>query len=428
MGEKSAKKLLAAIERSRETTLPRFIYALGIREVGEATATALARHFGDLAALAGGQRGRPAGGAGCRSRGGTACPALLRVGGQPNRRCGAAGGGAALAEPDTRAAEADQPLAGQTWVVTGRLERLLARGGGSDAAGAGGAHGEIRVSRRPAVLAGPGAGSKLAQGRGTGRRGDRRGRSFDARIGSLCMRSPGDGLDARFCCWSAAAPRRRRRTSTMCCSIFRDKRGWYDDARDAQKGWGVPIPGPHGLRAPGVPLRRQGQAAAPKKILGFIPGPRPSDAYGYSQALQSTWDVLQRSAGRYGADRDDFADAIHFVGWYNHQSWKRNGIDRHDAYRLYLAYHEGHGGYARPPTVTSDWLLAVARKVDARAQRYEVQLNVAAERSWKSSAAGSTGFDYDVPVTFWGLNVIFVSHARCNMRLRRRTTAGRPFA
>jgi DNA ligase (NAD+) len=51
MGEKSAANLLAAIERSRQTTLPRLLYALGIREVGEATALALARHFGTLERL-----------------------------------------------------------------------------------------------------------------------------------------------------------------------------------------------------------------------------------------------------------------------------------------------------------------------------------------------------------------------------------------
>jgi len=51
MGEKSAANLLAAIERSRVTTLARFIYALGIRNVGEATAKDLARHFGSLEAL-----------------------------------------------------------------------------------------------------------------------------------------------------------------------------------------------------------------------------------------------------------------------------------------------------------------------------------------------------------------------------------------
>lgn len=51
MGEKSARNLVEAIERSRQTTLNRFIFALGIRNVGEATARDLAKHFGSLDAL-----------------------------------------------------------------------------------------------------------------------------------------------------------------------------------------------------------------------------------------------------------------------------------------------------------------------------------------------------------------------------------------
>jgi DNA ligase (NAD+) len=51
MGEKSAQKLQSAIQAAKHTSLPRFLYALGIRDVGEATALALARHFGDIGAL-----------------------------------------------------------------------------------------------------------------------------------------------------------------------------------------------------------------------------------------------------------------------------------------------------------------------------------------------------------------------------------------
>ena len=51
MGKKSAAKLVAAIENSRETTFARFLFALGIRDVGEATAQTLASHFGDLDSL-----------------------------------------------------------------------------------------------------------------------------------------------------------------------------------------------------------------------------------------------------------------------------------------------------------------------------------------------------------------------------------------
>jgi DNA ligase (NAD+) len=51
MGEKSAAKLVQAIDKSKDTTLPRFLFALGIRDVGEATALALAQHFGKLEKL-----------------------------------------------------------------------------------------------------------------------------------------------------------------------------------------------------------------------------------------------------------------------------------------------------------------------------------------------------------------------------------------
>jgi DNA ligase (NAD+) len=52
MGEKSAQKIHTAVQAAKRTTLPRFLYALGIRDVGEATALALAQHFGDARALA----------------------------------------------------------------------------------------------------------------------------------------------------------------------------------------------------------------------------------------------------------------------------------------------------------------------------------------------------------------------------------------
>jgi len=52
MGEKSAANLVEALEKSKRTTLPRFLFALGIRDVGEATARALAEFFGELAPLA----------------------------------------------------------------------------------------------------------------------------------------------------------------------------------------------------------------------------------------------------------------------------------------------------------------------------------------------------------------------------------------
>jgi hypothetical protein len=157
------------------------------------------------------------------------------------------------------------------------------------------------------------------------------------------------------------------------CAIFRDKDSWYGEAAEARDEWGSPIAVMMAIMH--QESRFVGRAKPPRrKILGFIPGPRPSDSYGYSQALKSTWKSYQRDAGRYGADRNDFGDAIDFIGWYNYHSWKRSGISRADAYHLYLAYHEGHGGYNRGSYRSKAWLRQVAGKVDRRARLYAGQL------------------------------------------------------
>lgn len=157
------------------------------------------------------------------------------------------------------------------------------------------------------------------------------------------------------------------------CAIFEEKSGWYKGANASGNEWGSPIPVMMAIMH--QESRFQAKAKPPrKKILGFIPGPRPSSAYGYSQAKKTTWQWYERSAGRYGADRDDFEDAIDFVGWYNLQSNKQCGISTSDTYHLYLAYHEGHGGYNRRTYKKKQWLQKVARKVERQANSYRQQL------------------------------------------------------
>ena len=82
-------------------------------------------------------------------------------------------------------------------------------------------------------------------------------------------------------------------------------------------------------------------------FLWIFPGPRPTSAFGYAQALDMTWDGYLDKTGRWFADRNDFEDAIDFIGWYNSQSYKHSNVGLNDSYHLYLAYHEGHGGFNR---------------------------------------------------------------------------------
>ncbi len=158
------------------------------------------------------------------------------------------------------------------------------------------------------------------------------------------------------------------------CAIFKEKRGWYRDAHKASKRWGSPIPVMMAMMH--QESRFKSKAKPPRtKILWLFPGPRPSTAFGYSQALDITWKQYIRSAGNYGADRDDFGDAIDFIGWYNQISHRRSNIKPEDAYHLYLAYHEGHGGFNRRTFKDKLWLKKVSRKVSAKAIRYRKQLH-----------------------------------------------------
>ncbi len=157
------------------------------------------------------------------------------------------------------------------------------------------------------------------------------------------------------------------------CDIFEEKSGWYKAAKKSRERWGSPISVMMAIVH--QESRFVAKAKPPrKKILWVFPGPRVSSAYGYSQAKGSTWDWYLKSSGNRGADRDDFEDAIDFVGWYNALSHKQNKIALNDTRNLYLAYHEGHGGFNRRSYQDKAWLLNVANKVDALSRRYRQQL------------------------------------------------------
>ncbi len=157
------------------------------------------------------------------------------------------------------------------------------------------------------------------------------------------------------------------------CDMFREKDDWFDAAVDAESRWGAPI---HVMMAIlHQESRFHAEAKTPRTwYLGFIPGPRKSSAYGYAQAKDEIWDEYRRATGNTWADRDDFEDAIDFVGWYIYGTYQRLKISKWDARRQYLAYHEGRGGYQRGTYKKKKWLLNVAAKVERRAKEYGAQL------------------------------------------------------
>ncbi|MEN8763995.1 MAG: hypothetical protein ABF290_16405 [Thiogranum sp.] len=158
------------------------------------------------------------------------------------------------------------------------------------------------------------------------------------------------------------------------CDIFNEKGGWYSDAHDSYKKWGVPV---HVQLAIIYQESRFVHDAKPprKKLLWVIPWTRMSSAYGYGQIKDSTWDWYLDSTGNRWADRDEFEDVVDFIGWYGSVSHRKLGISKWDAYNQYLAYHEGHGGFKRKTYKKKAWLMKVARKVDNRAKSYHTQLS-----------------------------------------------------
>ncbi|MEM7439560.1 MAG: lytic transglycosylase [Pseudomonadota bacterium] len=157
------------------------------------------------------------------------------------------------------------------------------------------------------------------------------------------------------------------------CHILTEKKRWSKELKQVEKRWGVP-------KAVIMATiyhesRFVGDARTPFKFsLGVIPMGRQSSAFGYSQALDGTWDWYRDETGNRSAKRDEFGDAVDFMGWYMNQTKDKNGVALTDAYNQYLAYHQGHGGFSRGSYKSKAWLLEVANKVQARSNMYAVQL------------------------------------------------------
>lgn len=157
------------------------------------------------------------------------------------------------------------------------------------------------------------------------------------------------------------------------CAIVRERPQYYKAMKATERKWGIPV---HVQMAT---IHQEskfiGNAQTPHRYaLGIIPMGRQSSAYGYSQALDGTWEEYQEEQRRRGAKRDRITDATDFMGWYMDQSAQRLGIPKTDAEGHYLAYHEGRTGYARQSYLGKPWLVEVAAKVQSRSDMYAQQL------------------------------------------------------
>ncbi len=174
------------------------------------------------------------------------------------------------------------------------------------------------------------------------------------------------------------------RNTENICDLFSEKPKWYKASIRAAKKWKSNVSVPMAIMAQESAFKAR--AKPPKRyFLGIVPYGRVSSAYGYPQALDSTWAQYKEQAGRFISRRDNFSDSIDFIQWYMNVTTLQHKISKSDGYKHYLNYHEGQGGYARGTYKNKSWLINTAKRVDSRAKRFEKQFQQCAARLKKSN-------------------------------------------
>ena len=109
------------------------------------------------------------------------------------------------------------------------------------------------------------------------------------------------------------------------------------------------------------------------KLFKIIPYKRPSSSLGYSQAVRKTWEQYKKETGNKYATRARFKDSVDFIGWYMNKTETILKIPKTDAYRQYIAYHEGWNNYKNYKKKQK--VILLAKKVQQQSDKYKSQLN-----------------------------------------------------
>ena len=157
------------------------------------------------------------------------------------------------------------------------------------------------------------------------------------------------------------------------CSIFEANPQWYDYAKDSENKWGTSISAQIAFIKQESSFRHD--IRPPRdKLLGIIPWFRSSSAYGYAQAQNAVWSEYEEERGSLFSRRSHMKYATDFIGWYNKKTSQSLGISSSNTEHLYLAYHEGRGGYKRKSYLKKNKLRGIAKKVSRQAMVYQKQL------------------------------------------------------
>ena len=161
------------------------------------------------------------------------------------------------------------------------------------------------------------------------------------------------------------------------CSIFNERYLWYKHAKKTEKRWGTPIY----IQLAIIKMESDFDwlAKPPRqKLFKVIPFKRPSSSFGYSQAVKGTWEQYKKETGNKVATRTRFKDSVDFIGWYTNKTESLLKISKKDAFRQYLAYHEGWGGYKNYKN--NQKVIGLAKKVKNQSDKYKSQLKKCKKR------------------------------------------------
>ncbi len=189
-------------------------------------------------------------------------------------------------------------------------------------------------------------------------------------------RLPASAIAALALAACASMPAPSQREIADACVLLGNNRAWHDALRESARTWGVPM----GFQLAVIKQESSFNAEArpprgPRQWFGLVEGDYISSAQGYSQALDSTWEMYKASTGKWGASRSSFRDSADFIGWYFNTTGKRTGLGQYDYRNHYLAYHEGATGYLKGAWKKKAWLVDTAGRVAAQAARYEQQIS-----------------------------------------------------
>jgi len=155
------------------------------------------------------------------------------------------------------------------------------------------------------------------------------------------------------------------------CSIFNERYLWYKHTKKVEQKWGTPIY----IQLAIIKMESDFDwlAKPPRhKIFKVIPYKRLSSSFGYSQAVKGTWEQYKKETGNNLATRVRFKDSVDFIGWYTNKTESILKISKKDAFKQYLAYHEGWGNFKNYKQKNK--VIKLAKKVEKQSNIYKKQL------------------------------------------------------